>query len=162
MARIIYCIEPEAHNSLHVHFKEFENMIICFGSQLFRSIIPPHFCIEGSIPEFCGINLFLTWQQFKNHSIVLFIFTRGRNTFNVFISLYVCTFKFLTVASISLKEEDREGGQTMRILSGEHLQYRGWWRRGVWNAWWASLTLRIYLLSTCFIRSWWGLRRHQY
>lgn len=83
------------------------------------------------LSEFCGINLFLTWQQFKNHSIVLFIFTRGRNTFNVFISLYVSTFKFLTIASIILKEEDREGGETIRILSGKHLQYRAWWHRGL-------------------------------
>lgn len=31
MSRIIYhCIEPEAHNSLHVHLKKFENVIICF------------------------------------------------------------------------------------------------------------------------------------
>lgn len=125
MAGMIYhCIEPEAHNSLHVHFKEFENMITRFGSQLFQSILPLYFCIESSNPKFCGINLFLLWQQFKNHSIILFIFTRGQNTFNVFISLYVSTFKFLIVASIFLKEEGREGGHNIRILSGKHLQYR--------------------------------------
>lgn len=48
MARIIYHrIEPEARNNLYVHFKEFENMIICFPSQLFLNIIPLHFCIDG-------------------------------------------------------------------------------------------------------------------
>lgn len=156
MARIIYHrIEPEARNNLYVHFKEFENMIICFPSQLFLNIIPLHFCIDGIF--------FLIWQQFKNHCIIQFIFTRGQNTFNVFISLYVSTFKFLTVASIFLKEEDMEGGQTIRILSGKHLQSTGpddtevFEMRGG-----ASLTLKSYILSTCFIPSLRGLRRHQY
>lgn len=32
-------IQPQAHNILHIYFKELENMIICFALQLFQNIL---------------------------------------------------------------------------------------------------------------------------